>query len=159
VIEIDIDVDFAYTAIICADWNFSQEKSTYAQYWDCMTLAETAMSHTRGAGEFWTLKARCQNWPVSPRNPPYGITTFRNGAHKLKTPILPVNSFYDPETSYAWAVNLQRQFGDDNAVLLSRNGTGHTSYFQSGAVSDAIDNFLIHLKVPEPGTILQNNGI
>jgi hypothetical protein len=70
-----------------------------------------------------------------------------------------VNAFYDPETSYAWAVNLQRQFGDDNAVLLSRNGSGHTSYFKSGAVSDAIDDYLIHLKVPERGAVMNSDGI
>lgn len=50
----------------------------------------------------------------------------KNESHiKMNNPILLVNAFYDPETSYAWVVNLQREFGDDNAVLLSRNGSGH----------------------------------
>jgi hypothetical protein len=53
----------------------------------------------------------------------------------------------------------REKFGDDNAVLLSRNGSGHTSYFQPGAVRDAIDEYLIDLKVPEPGTVLSNEGI
>jgi hypothetical protein len=124
-----------------------------------MNLGKTGSPHTRGAGEFWTLNAQCQSWHVPPRNPPHEIMTFKNGANKLATPILLVNAFYDPETSYAWAANTQREIGDDNAVLLSRNGSGHMSYFQPGAVSDAIDDYLIDLKVPEPGTVLRNEGI
>lgn len=96
---------------------------------------------------------------VPPRNSPREITTFEDRSHTPQTPILMVTSFYNPSTSYAWAVNLQRQSGDENAVLLSRNGSGHTSSFQTGAVRDAIDDYLVHLKVPEPGTVLTNDGI
>jgi len=59
-------------------------------------------------------------WRLMPLKP------SKNESHiKMNNPILLVNAFYDPETSYAWVVNLQRDFGDDNAVLLSRNDSGH----------------------------------
>jgi len=64
--------------------------------------------------------------------------------------------FYDPETAYPFAVNLQREFGDQNAVLLSRNGSGHTSWYFKGDTHFAINDYLINLKVPAPATVLQN---
>ncbi|KAI5369329.1 Putative alpha/beta hydrolase-1, peptidase S33 tripeptidyl aminopeptidase-like protein [Septoria linicola] len=155
----DADFAYSYTAITCADWTFSQENTTYAQYRNLMNLAKTASPHTRGGGEVWATKTSCQSWPVPPRNLPHDITTLKDSGKKLATPILMVNAFYDPATSYAWAVNLQRQLGDENAVLLSRNGIGHTSFAQHGAVSDAIDEYLINLVVPEAGTVLQNDGL
>jgi pimeloyl-ACP methyl ester carboxylesterase len=158
-IPVDVASVYSYTAIICADWDFSSTNISYSQYRNKINMARALSPHTRGTGEWWTLAAQCQNWPVQPRNPPHEIPTFKGSSHTLRTPILLVNAFYDPETSYAWAVNLQRQVGDDNAVLLSRNGSGHTSYFQSGAVSDAIDDYLIHLKVPERGAVMNNDGI
>jgi pimeloyl-ACP methyl ester carboxylesterase len=157
----DVGNIYSYTAIICADWDFSSTNISYSQYRNRMHMARALSPHTLGTGEWWTLAAQCQNWPVQSRNLPHEISTFtfKDSSHTLKTPVLLVNAFWDPETSYAWAVNLQRQFGDDNAVLLSRNGSGHTSYFQPGAVSDAIDDYLIHLKVPERGAVLRNDGI
>nr|OQO26560.1 hypothetical protein B0A51_06603 [Rachicladosporium sp. CCFEE 5018] len=134
---------FSYVSIICADWPFAEPNESYTQY----------------LNRFWFLHTACQSWPVPPRNPPHEITTFKNPSNQLKTPILMVNALHDPETSYAWAVNLQRQFGDANAVLLTRNGSGHTSYTQPGKVSDAIDEYLVRLKVPEGGTVLRNEGI
>ena len=154
----DTSFIYSYTAIICVDWSFGANTS-FAQYRNTIETGKALSPHTLGAGEFWNLAARCQHWPVPTRNPPHQIATYQNSSYKLKTPILLVNAFYDPETNYAWAVNLQSEFGNDNAVLLSRNGSGHTSYFQPGAVSDAIDNYFIHLQVPEPGTVLENDGI
>nr|OQO26567.1 hypothetical protein B0A51_06610 [Rachicladosporium sp. CCFEE 5018] len=150
---------FSYVAIICADWPFAEPNESYTQYLNRVHMARTLSPHTRGAGEFWFLHTACQSWPVPPRNPPHEITTFKNPSNQLKTPILMVNALHDPETSYAWAANLQRQFGDANAVLLTRNGSGHTSYTQPGKVSDAIDEYLVRLKVPGGGTVLRNEGI
>ncbi|KAK6435699.1 hypothetical protein LTR95_008111 [Oleoguttula sp. CCFEE 5521] len=150
---------FSYVAIICAAWPFAEPNESYTQHLNRLHMARTLSPHTRGAGEFCFLHTACQSWPVPTRNPPHEITTSKTLSNQLKTPILMVNTLHDPETSVAWAVDLQRQFGDKNAVLLTRNGSGHTSYTQPGAVSDAIDEYLVGLKVPEGGTVLRNEGI
>ena len=41
-------------------------------------------------------------------------------------------------------------------VLVARNGSGHLSYFHKGDTRDAIDDYLIGLKVPRSGTVLQS---
>lgn len=95
------------------------------------------------------------DWPAPVVNPPHSIEpVFRD--RKLKTPILLVNAFWDPETAYPWAVNLARQFGRENAVLLSRNGSGHTSWYYKGETHAVINEYLVGLKVPKPGTVLES---
>jgi len=145
--------DYPYTAVICQDWN--RAALSWPDYQVKMRMARIIAPHTRGQGEFWGFQARCMNWPAPVVNPPHSIEpTFQN--RTLKTPVLLVNAFWDPETAYPWAVSLQRQFGERNAVLLSRNGSGHTSWYHRGETHFAINEYLIELKVPEPATVLQS---
>jgi hypothetical protein len=65
--------------------------------------------------------------------------------------MLLVNSLYDPETSYTWAVALKEQI--PGAVLLTRNGSGHTSYGLGEEAHQVIDAFLVDGKMPA-----SNNG-
>lgn len=41
-----------------------------------------------------------------------------------------------------------------NAVLLTRAGNGHTSFFIPGRTRDTITDYLINGTLPAPGTIL-----
>jgi hypothetical protein len=65
--------------------------------------------------------------------------------------MLQVNSLYDPSTSYTWAVGLQSEI--KNSVLLTRNGSGHTSYGLGGETTELTNAYLLNLTLPEPGTI------
>jgi pimeloyl-ACP methyl ester carboxylesterase len=145
--------NYPYAAVICQDWN--RTVLSWPEYQTKILMASIISPHTRGQGEFWRFQVQCMNWPAPVTNPPHSIEpTFRN--RTLKTPFLLVNSFWDPETAYPWAVSLQRQFGERNAVLLSRNGSGHTSWYHKGQTHFSINEYLIGMKVPEPATVLQS---
>lgn len=147
------DADYPYTAVICQDWNFTS--LSWPEFKSKMLMASIISPHTRGQGEFWRLQMRCMNWPAPTVNPPHSIAPVFEKL-TLKTPVLLVNAFYDCETAYPWAVNLQREFGERNAVLLSRNGIGHTNWYHKGDTHFAINDYLIKLKVPAPATVLQS---
>jgi pimeloyl-ACP methyl ester carboxylesterase len=147
------DGDYPYTAVTCQDWH--HKNLSWPEFQTKMTFASIISPHTRGQGEFWRLHVRCMNWPAPVVNPAHSIAPVFQDL-TLKLPVLLVNAFYDPETAYPFVVNLQREFGERNAVLLSRNGSGHTSWYSKGDTHFAINDYLINLKVPQPATILQN---
>ena len=86
----------------------------------------------------------CSTWPVEPVEPllPSGPLP----------PILVVATTHDPATPLVWGDVLVEQLG--SAVLLVRDGDGHTAYREgSGCIDDAIDAFLLDGVLPEPGVI------
>ena len=103
--------------------------------------------HTQGATQTWTILTGCMGWPVPVANPPAPWDV--EGA----PPILIVNATYDPSTAYIWAQLMREQI--DSAVLLTRVGDGHTSYFLPGEseTRDAIDHYLITGEVPPPNSV------
>lgn len=67
-------------------------------------------------------------------------------------PVLVVATTHDPATPFAWADLLVAQLGD--AVLLVREGDGHTGYREGSACTDeVVDAFLLEGTLPEPGTV------
>ena len=67
-------------------------------------------------------------------------------------PVLVVATTHDPATPFAWAELLVSQLGD--AVLLVREGDGHTGYREGSSCTDeAVDAFLLEGTLPEPGTV------
>lgn len=148
-----ISTDYPSTAVSCQD--HLRSNISWSEFQTKMNMARIISPHTRGQGEFWQDQIRCQNWPAPVVNPPRSIApAFRDLS--LKIPVLLVNAFYDPETAYPYSVNVQREFGERNAVLLSRNGSGHTSWYFKGDTHFAINDYLIGLEVPQPATILQS---
>jgi hypothetical protein len=97
-------------------------------------------SPTFGRVFAYTLSA-CENWPVH---------TGRTGAPiaaKGSPPIMVVGTTRDPATPIAGARGLVRQL--DNAVLVTRDGDGHTAYHQgSRCVDTTIEAYLVSGKVP-----------
>jgi pimeloyl-ACP methyl ester carboxylesterase len=86
----------------------------------------------------------CAYWPVRPSVP----RTRASGAR----PILVVGDLHDPATPYQWAVGLSHSLA--SGVLLGWNGEGHTSYMQgSSCVDNAVDAYLISLRLPRDGTV------
>jgi pimeloyl-ACP methyl ester carboxylesterase len=87
----------------------------------------------------------CQQWPADRTVPP------RPTARTADAKILVVGNVHDPATPYQGAKNLTRTLG--NAVLLTWDGEGHTSYLQGrDCVVAAVDAYLLDGSVPPAGT-------
>jgi len=142
-------LDFSETAIQCMDWP-AETNATYAGYQARRVFDIATAPHTQGASQSWRAQTRCIGWPFPPVNPPRPLVV--EGA----PPILIVNATYDPSTSMQWALEMSSQL--PSAVLLLRQGYGHTTYANPGEsqVRDAIDEYLITGKLPPPNTVLPN---
>jgi pimeloyl-ACP methyl ester carboxylesterase len=141
------DGTFAGLAVNCVDYpplirGFRDLVST-------TLLARSLAPHTQGAGEAWTGFVGCIHWPARLANPPHRARI--DGA----PPILLVSSTHDPSTPYRWAHDLLRQI--PHAVLLTREGDGHTSSFlRPSRTTNAIARYLITRKTPPPNTVYRD---
>jgi pimeloyl-ACP methyl ester carboxylesterase len=72
-------------------------------------------------------------------------------------PIVVIATTNDPATPYEWGVALSKQL--ESAVLLTNRGEGHTVYAQgSSCVDQAVNAYLLELKVPAAGTSCGNGA-
>ncbi|MFF4791464.1 alpha/beta hydrolase [Streptomyces sp. NPDC001276] len=104
----------------------------------------------RASPQFGALESTflqvCAHWPVGPTQPSHRITAPGT------PPILVVGTTRDPATPYAWPQALARQLSSGR--LLTRNGDGHTAFFQgSTCVNTAIDRYLLNGQLPPVGTV------
>ncbi|GAB7354919.1 hypothetical protein MBLNU459_g5546t1 [Dothideomycetes sp. NU459] len=129
----------------CQDWLHSSK--SVADTKNKNELGKVTAPHTQGISQSYDLQLRCLGWPTALTNPPH-LAKIHGTPH----PVLIVNAYYDPSTSYDWAVIGQKQI--DDSVLLSRDGDGHTSYGLAGHASKMIDEYLVSLKVPAPDTVV-----
>jgi pimeloyl-ACP methyl ester carboxylesterase len=133
-------------AVNCLD--FPREVSSYADYKAMAARGRRIAPHTQGAGEAWIGILGCLRWPAPNANPPHR-------AHIQGAPsMLLVSATHDPSTPYVAARRAARQI--PSAVLLTRDGDGHTSSWL-GASSDtasAIADYLVTGKRPHRGTHL-----
>ncbi len=87
----------------------------------------------------------CAYWPVPPVAAPAPIRAV--GA----PPLLVLGTTHDPATPYRWAQALAGQL--HSGVLLTYRGVGHTAYRKgSGCVDDAVNGYLLALRLPAAGT-------
>lgn len=84
----------------------------------------------------------CTQWPARPDPFPTGPAT---GA----PPILVVGTTGDPATPYEQTPKLAAMLGVGR--VLTWEGEGHTAYPQTTCVNDAVDRYLIDLRVPPAG--------
>ena len=138
---------FGGAAIQCQDWSHGAD--SLAAVREKEILGATFSPLTRGACQSYRIQISCIGWPAPLRNPERPLSYAGDAK------ILMVNSIYDPSTSFVWALGLQAELGG-NAVLLTRNGTGHTSWLLGGATTAAEDAYLLNLTLPDPGTILDS---
>jgi pimeloyl-ACP methyl ester carboxylesterase len=82
----------------------------------------------------------CAVWPVT--RDPYPV-----GPAKGAPPIVVVGTTGDPATPYESTARLATMLG--TGVVVTREGEGHTGYFDSTCIHKAVDNYLIELTVPE----------
>jgi pimeloyl-ACP methyl ester carboxylesterase len=139
------DETFAGLAVSCLDY------PPIVHSWDDLfattLLARTLAPHTRGAGEAWPALVGCMRWPVPVANPPHRLRI------RDAPPILLVNATHDPSTAYRWAHSVLQQV--PRAVLLTRDGDGHTSsLLRASRTNDAIARYLITRSLPAPNTVL-----
>jgi pimeloyl-ACP methyl ester carboxylesterase len=86
----------------------------------------------------------CAHWPVKPVNTQHAIRA--PGAK----PIVVVGTTRDPATPYEWAVSLANQL--DSGVLVTRDGDGHTGYFEGNScVDQAVETYYLDGTPPADG--------
>ncbi|GAM50431.1 hypothetical protein NSK11_contig00156-0016 [Nocardia seriolae] len=142
--QLPSDEDAAGLAVGCAE--FRADFDSYPLFKTEQTLGETVAPDVFGSSQSFTYIARCLGWPAAFSNPPHTATVTPTVA-----PLI-VNATHDPSTSYGWAQLMATQI--PNAVLLTRAGNGHTSFFIPGRTRDTITDYLINGTLPAPGTIL-----
>ena len=131
----------AQAAVNCLD---NPEHETLAQI-EAGRAAFEKVSPVFGPIAMWWPYS-CSNWPIQPSLPTPDYSAA--GA----APIVVVGTTRDPATPYQWAVNLAHEL--DSAVLLSRNGDGHTAYASGNVCIDhAVDTYLVQGTPPTAGTM------
>lgn len=143
----ETDPRYDEVAIFCSDW---YTNSTWPQRQNLNTLLRSISPRVQGLTSTYYLDAVCRGWqaPLAVANPPKQIEV---PVTEPGAPILLVSALYDPVTNHEMAVKLQRQL--KGSVLLTRDGDGHGSYDLEGETRNAIDAYLIDLKVPKDGTV------
>ncbi|KAF2490106.1 hypothetical protein BU16DRAFT_553292 [Lophium mytilinum] len=133
-------------AVGCQDWSHSSTTLSDVLY--LQQLGGDISPRTKGASQSWSYQTLCIGWPAPLANPQHKIEI------KGKVPpILLVNAYHDPETSYVWAHGLLKQL--PSAQLLTRDGDGHTSYSLKGETWKAMDAYLIHGTMPGDNLVLK----
>ncbi|MFF2656474.1 alpha/beta hydrolase [Kitasatospora sp. NPDC058032] len=133
----------AYTAVYCADGatGVPTGDALQAAYAEMASKAPLISRREPGAALF---DPDCRSWPFRSPEKAHPITS------KAATPILVVGSTGDAATPYANAEKLAAELG--NAVLLTREGEGHTGYGHSECIRTAVNAFLVDGTVPAAGT-------
>ncbi|MCU1461129.1 MAG: hypothetical protein JWO37_1204 [Acidimicrobiales bacterium] len=129
----------AFNAVNCLDQPNPTDPAVYES--DARAIEQVAPTVGR-ITEYLSLP--CAFWPVPPQGAAGPLSA--PGA----PPLLVVGTTHDPATPFVWAQGLARQLG---AVLLSRDGNGHTAYSSGNRCIDAaVEMYLIALAPPAAGT-------
>ncbi|OLN95760.1 Tripeptidyl aminopeptidase 1 [Colletotrichum chlorophyti] len=136
----------AITNIQCQDGHFFAAKD-HVEVQRVADMTRT-LTTTPGMGEFWRRVIDCTGYPVKITNPRTPLNV-----QKTENPVLLVHSRFDPATSFVYAAGMMEEF--QNAALVIREGSGHTSYLVKGDASRVVDEYLIDLKIPPAGTVVQ----
>ncbi|MFC5883828.1 alpha/beta hydrolase [Kitasatospora sp. CM 4170] len=133
----------AYTAIHCADGatDVPTGEALQAAYAE---MAAKAPLLTRHEPSLAVFDPDCRAWPFRSTEKAHPIVS------KSDATIVVVGSTGDAATPYASAEKLTAQLG--KAVLLTREGEGHTGYGWSACIRTAVDTYLVDGTVPAAGT-------
>lgn len=98
-------------------------------------------------GRLWTwFSSVCVPWRAQDADRFLGPFTARTS-----NPVLVVGNVNDPATPYHGAVTLSR--------LLTLDGCGHTSLFQSACIDARVNRYLLTSQVPPAGTVCRPDVI
>ncbi len=139
------DLD-AFYSVMCTD----SLDPFYLGNWP--TYAARADSTAPGFGPLWTWQsAPCAEkfWTARASD------SFR-GPFTANTvnPVLVVGNYWDPATSYEGAVVASALL--PNSRLLSSDNFGHTAYGTSRCVTNAMDRYLLTIKLPREGKLCKS---
>ncbi|WP_433498499.1 alpha/beta hydrolase [Sphaerimonospora sp. CA-214678] len=136
----------ANLAVNCLDHPYPKDMAAFRR-----AAAEAVKASPRfGSFAVWG-SLPCAYWPVPAKSEDKPIKA--EGA----PPILVVGTLRDPATPYEWARGLASELS--SGVLLGYDGDGHTAYSTgSKCVDQAVDDYLISLRVPASGTICPKAG-
>ncbi|MFC0862233.1 alpha/beta hydrolase [Sphaerimonospora cavernae] len=129
--------------LFCADFRWPIRD--YREYARHLRLARAIAPDMGIVPTSLTLTAECLGWPDPIPNPQHRLRV------KGSPPLLLVNGLHDPATGYAWAAHAAVQIGRE-ARLLTYEGWGHGVYGRGDCATNAIDDYLISLKLPARGT-------
>jgi hypothetical protein len=128
----------AYVANVCLDYPAPTDVATFSGW---------ARQLTDSAPHFAQMIAYndliCAFWPVPAQGRPHAVSA------PDAPPIVIVGTTGDPATPYQWSEALAGQLA--SSVLVTRQGEGHTGYADSQCVEDAVDAYLLDLKMPKDG--------
>ncbi|WP_045877994.1 alpha/beta hydrolase [Pseudofrankia sp. DC12] len=132
----------ANTAINCADQHYPTDLAAYRRFAAKLAAEAPRIGSTLALGgltcAFWKVRAASR----------YTGPFLAQGA----PPILLVGTTGDPATPYAEARSLAAQLS--SGVLLTWRSYTHGAYEgPSTCVHDAVDEYLVNLVVPKPGTV------
>ncbi len=132
------------SAVQCTD------SSNPSNPWEWARWARRADREAPHFGAAWMfLSLPCATWPASDPDRYTGPWD-----RQTANPVLLVgNAQGDPATPYEDAVSTQRELAD--ARLLTLDSFGHTAFFQSACVVDAVERYLVDLELPAEGAVCQ----
>ena len=133
----------ANPAINCLDSADDDDESTLEEVQDSLPRFQKA-SRVFGSALAWGALS-CTDWPIKATHPQVDVDATGS------KPIVVLGTTRDPATPYEWAKTLTDELG--TAVLLSREGDGHTAYTSGNrCIKKHVDAYLVDGTVPKDGT-------
>ncbi|KAM0429732.1 hypothetical protein ACHAPT_006338 [Fusarium lateritium] len=136
---------YTYLAIGCQEWKHQSRSAT--DFKQKLLTASVFAPRTRGASQSYYYQSTCIGWPA----PVTDIKAPSEDSAKKAPPVLLANSVYDPDCSVVWAQGVREQL--QHRVSITRNGSGHTSFYLHGDTSKALEQYLASGKLPKDGTV------
>ena len=134
-----------FPGVACLD---SNNPDSYAAWSRQGALADERFGYF---GRLWTwISSICANWPGSDEGRYMGPFT-----HATANPVLVIGNQFDPATRYQGAVTVSRLL--PRSRLLTVHGWGHTSIFLSACADAALSAYLLHVTLPEAGTVCEQD--
>ena len=133
----------AFASVACTD---SVNPADIARYPGYAAAADQRAPYF-GAFWLWNL-AICARNSFSATDEDAYRGTF---THTTANPILFVGNYWDPATNYQGAVAAAKLA--PNSRLLSSDSWGHTAYGTSTCVTDAVERYLLKVKLPAAGKV------
>jgi pimeloyl-ACP methyl ester carboxylesterase len=130
-----------FAGVLCAD---SDNPGTSAVWSDSARAADSAHPYF---GRPWTWASSiCAPWPGADDDRYMGPFD-----RQTSNTVLVIGNVHDPATRYQGAVSAAEIL--PNARLLTLDGSGHTSLFQSGCIDDYVSTYLLTGEVPPRGAV------
>jgi len=127
-------------SVACLDYNFAADQVATRDRLAQIDAAAPIIGTFIARDDFAVVDIACRNWPVSSATLP---TTW----DAATPPIVVVGTTRDPATPYVWSQALVKQLS--NAVLVTRDGDGHTGYNKGNTCVDStVDAYLLDGVVP-----------